>query len=486
MDGYIPSPYVKSKAPSSSEIQALMNKAEEEYVTWRQTRKPIHHPNVSQKVNSPLTALVVHSPSKRKKSPITPVRLPILSKDEKLKLELEELRHSPLVRTPLLKTTCSSAVILGISTVRSTRNQSNHPSHSFYQPRFSVIANQIISQKEQEQMPEEGGKRGREGEKRGGEEEEGGGHQGIASLKPFTAPVKNSKKGNLFKDLKIEITERSISTADVCDGSAVIPLQPGISPTTSTGGKLHFPPELEDAIVDYRIVNMDTHDGNKHIQEHLYDFYTRQVFCIHEDTSESSNRERDEGEEDEYKDEEDDEDTLLAEYQQVELLQRQASSTRSLLSTPSSATTPSVKSRSPSSAIFRQSSSKIKHSTSSELEKLALVSAIAAGYPSNGCLVVDKTTFIPQYEYDAIFEMDWQQSNVDKIICDAVERKRICTILKPVYRVVIWHFHFYAASIGLLRGDPFRIHDKNKFLEALNVVPCADLSKYNISKYFIL
>lgn len=99
--------------------------------------------------------------------------------------------------------------------------------------------------------------------------------------------------------------------------------------------------------------------------------------------------------------------------------------------------------------------------------------------------VLDGVSFMTSEHYAGIFEHDWRLSDADRVVRDAVERNRIYTILKSSYRVLLWFFRFYAGKSGLANGvahvhDLFLILSKTKLLEDLNV-QCVDSAMYAIT-----
>lgn len=102
--------------------------------------------------------------------------------------------------------------------------------------------------------------------------------------------------------------------------------------------------------------------------------------------------------------------------------------------------------------------------------------------------MLEGLAFVVEEDYVRIFEHDWRLSDVERVIRDAVERKRIYQILKRSYRLLLWFFRFYAGKSGLAAGGGagnnahalFQIADKLKLLEDLNV-QCVDPGKFGIA-----
>lgn len=66
-----------------------------------------------------------------------------------------------------------------------------------------------------------------------------------------------------------------------------------------------------------------------------------------------------------------------------------------------------------------------------------------------GECVVAGLELVSQHVYDAIFELDWHASGVDKTVRDAVDRKRIAVIVRSGYRVLLWFFRYYAGNAAV-------------------------------------
>ncbi|GLD93200.1 hypothetical protein PINS_up001792 [Pythium insidiosum] len=88
-------------------------------------------------------------------------------------------------------------------------------------------------------------------------------------------------------------------------------------------------------------------------------------------------------------------------------------------------------------------------------------------------------------EYERAFERDWARTDVERLVRDAVERKRIYTDLRRAYRVILLYFRHYAGKIALTRApgtsllDLQQIPSRLGLLEALNL-PCVDPAKFGI------
>ncbi|GAB9472492.1 hypothetical protein Gpo141_00009669 [Globisporangium polare] len=182
--------------------------------------------------------------------------------------------------------------------------------------------------------------------------------------------------------------------------------------------------------------------AKKRLQEHLYDFHSRQVFSYAPSIEEEENQ-RD-GEVDD---------------QQQESLATQPK-------TANSSTT---------------SSDPVKPTIVSHRRSVDVATMDAK---QDNC-ILEGVSFMTSQHYAGIFEHDWRLSDVDRVVRDAVERNRIYTILKSSYRVLLWFFRFYAGKSGLASGvlhvhDLFVISSKTKLLEDLNV-QCVDPAKYAIT-----
>jgi hypothetical protein len=109
---------------------------------------------------------------------------------------------------------------------------------------------------------------------------------------------------------------------------------------------------------------------------------------------------------------------------------------------------------------------------------------------------------VAQHTYNAIFELDWQASGVDKTVRDAVDRRRIASIVRSDYHVLLWFFRYYAGnaavnSSAVATGRPststvsdrlaaalgtklFEIPSALKLLEDLNI-QCVDPTTFGIT-----
>ncbi|RLN93704.1 hypothetical protein BBJ28_00015581 [Nothophytophthora sp. Chile5] len=107
--------------------------------------------------------------------------------------------------------------------------------------------------------------------------------------------------------------------------------------------------------------------------------------------------------------------------------------------------------------------------------------------------VVPGLSFLAKADYDAIFEVDWRLSEVEKTVRDAVDRNRIRGILQKAYRVLLWFFRYYAGNAvrvtapesrlgtGAALGEElFEIPSRVRLLEDLNV-QCVDAAKYGVT-----
>ncbi|RLN94686.1 hypothetical protein BBJ28_00021690 [Nothophytophthora sp. Chile5] len=107
--------------------------------------------------------------------------------------------------------------------------------------------------------------------------------------------------------------------------------------------------------------------------------------------------------------------------------------------------------------------------------------------------VVPGLSFLSKADYDAIFEVDWRLSEVEKTVRDAVDRNRIRGILQKAYRVLLWFFRYYAGNAarvtapegrlgtGAALGEElFEIPSRVRLLEDLNV-QCVDAAKYGVT-----
>lgn len=183
--------------------------------------------------------------------------------------------------------------------------------------------------------------------------------------------------------------------------------------------------------------------AKKRLQEHLYDFHSRQVFSYAPSAEEENQRDGDSDE-------------------------QQASQ--------------ATLSETENGAITTTELNPIKATTSVPHRRIIDVPAVEA--KQDNC-VLDGVSFMTNQHYAGIFEHDWRLSDVDRVVRDAVERNRIYTILKSSYRVLLWFFRFYAGKSGLANGvahvhDLFLISSKMKLLEDLNV-QCVDPAKYAIT-----
>ncbi|KAH9194472.1 hypothetical protein AeNC1_003549 [Aphanomyces euteiches] len=82
--------------------------------------------------------------------------------------------------------------------------------------------------------------------------------------------------------------------------------------------------------------------------------------------------------------------------------------------------------------------------------------------------------------YDKCFEVDWAASQVDKVVKDAVECRRIQELLKPHYRILVHLFRAYATSSSA--NEPFRFSNKTKLLDELSVV-VSEPSRHGINDH---
>ncbi|TMW63451.1 hypothetical protein Poli38472_002392 [Pythium oligandrum] len=77
--------------------------------------------------------------------------------------------------------------------------------------------------------------------------------------------------------------------------------------------------------------------------------------------------------------------------------------------------------------------------------------------------------------FERIFDHDWDHSDVERIVRDAVERKRIYRILKGAYRVIILFARFYAGKAalsgqpGTTTSDLHQVPSRLSILEDLNI-----------------
>lgn len=102
--------------------------------------------------------------------------------------------------------------------------------------------------------------------------------------------------------------------------------------------------------------------------------------------------------------------------------------------------------------------------------------------------VLEGLAFTTREDYDRIFDHDWRLSDVERVVRDAVERKRIHHTLKLSYRMLLWFFRFYAGKTGLASSNTsatnaqtlFQVADKLKLLEDLNV-QCVDPGKFGVT-----
>ncbi|ETV82978.1 hypothetical protein, variant [Aphanomyces astaci] len=82
--------------------------------------------------------------------------------------------------------------------------------------------------------------------------------------------------------------------------------------------------------------------------------------------------------------------------------------------------------------------------------------------------------------YDQCFEADWTASQIEKVVKDGVECRRIYAAIKPHYRVLVCLFRLHA-TVAPTPTDPcFRLTAKLKLLEGLNVV-VADPTRHGIN-----
>ncbi|KAF0700043.1 Aste57867_9429 [Aphanomyces stellatus] len=84
--------------------------------------------------------------------------------------------------------------------------------------------------------------------------------------------------------------------------------------------------------------------------------------------------------------------------------------------------------------------------------------------------------------YDQCFEADWTASQVEKVVKDGVECRRVYALLKPHARILVHLFRAYATGgiVPTVRLDPIRLAAKAKLLEDLSVV-VADASRHGVS-----
>lgn len=109
--------------------------------------------------------------------------------------------------------------------------------------------------------------------------------------------------------------------------------------------------------------------------------------------------------------------------------------------------------------------------------------------------ILEGLSFLTPQDYDAIFDADWHTSDVDKVVRDAVDRQRIYGIIQRAYRMLIWFSRYYAGKCALAENggttaisglvtinndDIFQIPSTWKLLEDLNI-PVVDPNKYGVT-----
>ncbi|KAF4042172.1 hypothetical protein GN244_ATG05539 [Phytophthora infestans] len=96
--------------------------------------------------------------------------------------------------------------------------------------------------------------------------------------------------------------------------------------------------------------------------------------------------------------------------------------------------------------------------------------------------------------YDELFSVHWKLSEAEKIVRDAVDRKRIREILRKAYRMLLWFFRYYAGNAAyavaserrtgpgmVIMGDGlFEIPSRLRLLEDLNV-QCVDETRFGVT-----
>lgn len=184
---------------------------------------------------------------------------------------------------------------------------------------------------------------------------------------------------------------------------------------------------------------------NKQLQQHLYEFHTRQVFSF----AKSSEEEEDEQE-------------ATGQCQE----EGPISSSRSMESERQEAESIESASQDPQQSDIN---------------------------PAD--FVLPELSFLTPQHYDAIFDADWRASDVEKVVRDAVDRHRIYGILQRAYRMIIWFSRYYAgkcalaenggsATMSVLAGinndDIFQIPSTWKLLEDLNI-PMVDPNKHGVT-----
>ncbi|KAK1939295.1 Protein N-terminal asparagine amidohydrolase [Phytophthora citrophthora] len=102
--------------------------------------------------------------------------------------------------------------------------------------------------------------------------------------------------------------------------------------------------------------------------------------------------------------------------------------------------------------------------------------------------------FLSGAGYDTVFEIHWRSSEAEKIVRDAVDRKRTREILRKAYRMLLWFFRYYAGkaayaaaterlngtgAVTALGEGLFEIPSRLRLLEDLNV-QCVDSTRFGI------